>query len=100
MKQNIEERLVKEISPLTEFLGAKRVDDLKDKVCSLILDQVESDLRERETYVLIYEDDIREIVEEALSEVRSKIKRIFKNRLCEIADEAVLKHLTEKGGEE
>ena len=98
MRGNIEKRLVQEISPLTEFLGAKRVEDLKDKVCELILNQVESDLRERDQYVLIYEDDIREIVEEALSEVRSKIKRTFKNRLCEIADEAVLKYFTEKGG--
>ena len=96
MKQNIEKRLVQEISPLTEFLGAERVEDLKDKVCSLILNQVESDLRERDQYVLIYEDDIREIVEEALSEVRGKIKRAFKGRLCEIADEAV-KFFVEKG---
>ena len=98
MKRNIEERLVKEISPLTEFLGAERVEDLKDKVCTLILNQVENDLNDRDQYVLIFEDDIREIVEEALSEVRSKIKKVFKNRLCEIADEAVLKFLTENGG--
>lgn len=79
MERNIEKRLANEISPLTEFLGADRVEDLKDKVCTLILNQVEQDLNERDTYVLIYADDIREIAEEALSEVRNKIKKKFKD---------------------
>jgi hypothetical protein len=94
MSRNIEERLVNEISPLTEFLGAGRVEDLKDKVCTLILNQVEQDLNERDEYVLIYADDIREIAEEALAEVRGKIKKKFKDRYLELVEDAL------KGGAE
>lgn len=100
MKRNIEERLVQEISPLTEFLGADRVEDLKDKVCTLILNQVEIDLNERDTYVLIYADDIREIAEEALEEVRNKIKKKFKDEYLAIAEKALSNHSTKKGGVE
>lgn len=89
MERNIEKRLANEISPLTEFLGADRVEDLKDKVCTLILNQVEQDLNERDTYVLIYADDIREIAEEALSEVRNKIKKKFKDEYLLRAEQAL-----------
>lgn len=92
MARNIEKRLVEEISPLTEFLGAERVSDLKDKVCTLILEQVESDLRERDRYVLIYSDDIRDIVEEALGEVKNKIKKQFKEEFLAITNEALSKY--------
>ncbi len=90
MERNIEQRLANEISPLTEFLGANRVEDLKDKVCTLILNQVEQDLNERDTYVLIYADDIREIAEEALSEVRNKIKKKFKDEYLARAEQALV----------
>ena len=94
MERNIEKRLAEEISPLAEFLGANRVDDLKDKVCTLILDQVERDLEERSDYVLIYDEDIREIAEEALGEVRRKIKKQFKDKYLAIAEKAIADHQT------
>ena len=87
--ENIEKRLVDEISPLTEFLGAERVDDLKDKVCQLILDQVESDLRVRSDYVLIYEEDIRQIAEEALEEVKAEAKKKIMAKYQAIVDKAL-----------
>lgn len=99
MKENIEKRLLDEINPLTEFLGAERVDDLKDKVCTLILEQIERDLYERSDYVLIYDEDIREIAEEALEEIRSKIKKQFKNKYLAIAEKAISGISTEKGSE-
>lgn len=87
--ENIEKRLVSEISPLTEFLGAERVDDLKDKVCQLILDQIESDLRVRSDYVLIYEKDIRQIAEEALEEVKAEAKKKIMAKYQAIVDKAL-----------
>lgn len=99
-ERNIEKRLSEEISPLTEFLGAERVNDLKDKVCQLILKQVEKDLNDRDEYVLIYASDVRDIAEEALEEVRSTLKKKFKHRYLEIAEEALVKLPAEKGGAE
>ena len=74
MSRNIEKRLVSEISPLAEFLGVERVDDLKDKVCAAILDQIQDDLRHND-YVLIYSSDIQEIVDEAWQEVKNEVKK-------------------------
>lgn len=98
MSRNIEARLVSEISPLTEFLGAERVSDLKDKVCQLILNQVEEDLRESSSYYVICAEDVGVIADEALEEIREKLKKKFKNRYLEIAEEALAKLPTEKGG--
>ena len=88
MSRNIEERLKQEISPLTEFLGAERVADLKDKVCTLILNQIEEDLKEQ-YLCLIYEEDLREIAEEALAEVRKQIKKKYKDKYLEIAEKSL-----------
>ena len=98
MKRNIEERLAKEISPLTEFLGAERVDDLKDKVCTLILEQVERDLNDRDEYVLVYAEDLREIVEEALKEIKEEVKKRVVNKYMDIVEKALADRPTEKGG--
>ena len=94
MDRNIEERLVKEISPLTEFLGAKRVDDLKDKVCTLILEQVEIDLNDRDEYVLVYAEDLREIVEEALREIKDAVKKKLVDKYMSIVEDAISKQPT------
>ena len=91
MDRNIEERLVKEISPLTEFLGAERVDDLKDKVCTLILEQVERDLNDRDEYVLVYAEDLREIVEEALREIKEVVKKKLVDKYMTIVEDAISK---------
>jgi hypothetical protein len=91
MNRNIEERLTKEISPLTEFLGAERVDDLKDKVCTLILEQVERDLNDRDEYVLVYADDLREIVEEALREIKEVVKKKLVDKYMTIVEDAISK---------
>ena len=94
MDRNIEERLVKEISPLTEFLGAERVDDLKDKVCTLILEQVERDLNDRDEYVLVYAEDLREIVEEALREIKDAVKKKLVDKYMSIVEDAISKQPT------
>ena len=94
MDRNIEERLVKEISPLTEVLGAERVDDLKDKVCTLILEQVERDLNDRDEYVLVYAEDLREIVEEALREIKDAVKKKLVDKYMSIVEDAISKQPT------
>ena len=99
MKIKIEERIAKEISPLTEFLGAERVDDLKDKVCTLILEQVERDLNDRDEYVLVYAEDLQEIVEEALQEIKEEVKKRVVNKYMDIVEKALANHPAEKGGD-
>ena len=88
MSRNIEERLVSEISPLTEFLGAERVDDLKDKVCESILDQVKEDLRHN-NYVLINTDDIQEIVDEAWQEIKNEVKKKLVDKYMAVIEKAI-----------
>ena len=92
MKTNIEEQLVKGISPLAEFLGADKVDDLKDKVCTLILNKIEQDLNETYEYSIIYDDDIREIAVEALEEVKVEIKQRLVNKYTSVVEDAIAKN--------
>lgn len=87
--RNIEKDLVEEeLSPLSELLGAKRVDDLKDKICNKILDQIEDDLRECSHYIFDT-DDIREIALEALEDITPKIKKKFEKAYMEIVDKNI-----------
>lgn len=79
--------------PLTELLGAKRVDDLKDKICELIINRIDSDLEDYQDYIFCPEE-ITAIAEEALDEVRDKIKKKFKKKYLEDAEQAL------KGGEQ
>lgn len=76
--------------PLTELLGAKRVGDLKDKICELIINRIDSDLEDYQDY-LFAPENITAIAEEALDEVRDKIKRKFKKKYFEVAEQALRK---------
>ena len=76
--------------PLTELLGAKRVDDLKDKICELIINRIDSDLEDYQDYIFCPEE-ITEIAKEALDEVGDKIKKKFKKKYLEVAEQALRK---------
>ena len=76
--------------PLRELLGAKRTDDLKDKICELIINRIDDDLADYQDY-LFAPEDITAIAEEALDEVRDKIKKKFKKKYLDVAELAVQK---------
>ena len=91
-ERDIEKSLEQNISPLTRLLGANRVDNLKDQICKLILDQVKRDLDDCDQYV-IYDEDIREIVVEALEEVKVEVKKKVVDAYLSIAEKAIVEHL-------
>ena len=85
----IEEELVEnQLSPLAELLGTKRVEDLKDKICGKVLDQIETDLYDCHHYIFTTED-IREIALEALEDITPKIKKKFEKAYMEIVDKSI-----------
>lgn len=88
-----------ETTALIELLGAKRADDLKDRISDLIVNKIDDDLSEYTDFLLAPEN-ITEIAEEALNEVRDKIKKKFKNKYLEMAEKALQNLSTEKGGAE
>ena len=62
---------------LSEWLGAERVEELKDKIVEKILEQVEYDLQNQ--YNLTVDAEmVNELATEAFEEVSKKIKKMYK----------------------
>lgn len=73
---------------LVEWLGAEKVDYLKNKIIEKILEQVEHDLANQ--YDLTIDASlINDISLEALEEVSKKIKKMYKDKYLEIAEQAI-----------
>jgi hypothetical protein len=73
---------------LSEWLGAEKVDYLKNKIIEKILEQVEHDLANQ--YDLTIDASlINDISLEALEEVSKKIKKMYKDKYLEIAEQAI-----------
>ena len=88
----IDEKLTKSINPLVEFLGAERVDILKDKVVEMLLNKIEEDLNEVTQYQFVINDDeICEIASEAINGVKEKIKQKLEAKYMALAEEAISK---------
>lgn len=88
----IDKELTKSINPLVEFLGAERVDVLKDKVVEMLLNKIEEDLDEATQYQFIINDDeVAEIVSEAMNGVKEKIKQKLEAKYMALAEEAISK---------
>ena len=69
---------------LKELLGEEKVEVLKDRIIDLIVEKVEKDLEEYSTYEwLINPDEIREVVDEAVEEVKATIINKYKMRLMD-----------------
>lgn len=76
------------INPLVEWLGADRVEHLKDKIVEKIIEQVESDLSEQ--YDLTIDTSfILDISNDAIEEVSKKIKKMYKDKYLEVAEQAI-----------
>lgn len=73
---------------LSEWLGAERVEHLKDMIVEKIINQVEEDLREQFN-LTIDGGYILEISNDALEEVSKKIKKMYKDKYLEVAEQAV-----------
>ena len=80
---------------LAEWLGAERVEHLKDMIVEKIINQVEEDLREQFD-LTIDGGCILEISNDALEEVSKKIKKMYKDKYLEIAEQAIA-NLDKKG---
>lgn len=88
----IDEKLLKGINPLVEFLGAERVDVLKDKVVEMLLNKIEEDLEElTRSQFIINSDEVSEIASEAINGVKEKIKQKLEAKYMAIAEEAISK---------
>lgn len=73
---------------LAEWLGDERTEDLKDRIVEKILNQVESDLRDQ--YDLTIDVGlINDISNQAFEEVSKKIKKMYKDKYLEIAEQAI-----------
>lgn len=75
---------------LAEWLGTERVEHLKDMIVEKIIKQVEEDLREQFD-LTIDGGCILEISNDALEEVSKKIKKMYKDKYLEVAEEAISK---------
>lgn len=73
---------------LAEWLGAERVEHLKDMIVEKIINQVEEDLREQ-FELTIDGGYILEISTEAIEEVSKKIKKMYKDKYLEVAEQAI-----------
>ena len=62
---------IKEISPIIELLGEKRVEELKDKICEVIIDRVKNDLELWDRYIC-YPPDFNYVFDEAYEDVKKK----------------------------
>lgn len=75
-------------NPLVEWLGADRVEYLKDKIVEKILQQVESDLHNQ--YSLTIDAElVNDVSLEAFEEVSNKIKKMYKDAYLEVARQAI-----------
>ena len=73
---------------LSEWLGAERVEHLKDMIVEKILNQVEEDLREQ--FDLTIDGGlIIDASNEAFEEVSKKIKKMYKDKYLEVAEQAI-----------
>ena len=73
---------------LSEWLGDERVEDLKDRIAEKILNQIESDLRDQ--YDLTIDVGlIKDISNDAFEEVSKKIKKMYKDKYLEVAEQAI-----------
>lgn len=89
-KNKIEKTIIENINPLVEFLGAERVEDLKDKVCEMILNQIQQDLEDSYDFI-ITTSDVTEIAMEALEEITPNLKKKFSKAYSNMADEYINK---------
>ena len=93
----IDEKVLKGINPLVEFLGAERAEDLKDKIAQIILNKVEEELNACfEQVYLVDPDKLTDFGDEALETVKDKIKQKLEAKYLALAEEAISKiHIKE-----
>ena len=94
---DIDEKLLKGINPLVEFLGAERAEDLKDKIAQIILNKVEEELDACfEQCYIIDPGRLTDYGDEALETVKEKIKQKLEVKYMALAEEAISKiHIKE-----
>jgi len=88
-RQPIEEHIMEDLTVLQEFLGVDRVENLKDKVCEMILERIENDMENQDYYTFIWEDDFEEVVIAAKQKCKKKVQKMFEDKYLEVAQKAI-----------
>lgn len=71
MNNDTVERIERNLSLLDSLLGENNVEEMKKKICDLIVDRVKSDIDSYDSY-LFYPDDYSESINEAFEKVHKK----------------------------
>ena len=79
---------IEQITPIVELLGEERVEKLKDQICEVIIDRVRADFDVWDKYIC-YPPDFNYLFEEAYEEIKNKLKKMYKDKLLEIATNAI-----------
>lgn len=72
-----------EINGLVSLLGKENVEELKKGIVKLLLEQVESDLRDYSEY-LLYPPDMKDIIRDTMESTDKKITKMYKDAVIEI----------------
>lgn len=68
---------------LQDFLGAEGVDELRNKVIELIVDQIRDELSQSYTYIISPDDISNDIYKEVLDGIVEEIKVEYKEKVAE-----------------
>lgn len=89
---------INEITPIVELLGEKRVEELKDRICDVIIKRVEEDFDAWERYIC-YPPDFNYIFDEAYESIEKKLKKMYVDKVLEVAQKTV-ENMCAKGDRE
>ena len=79
-----------EINGLISLLGKENVEELKKGIVKLLLEQVESDLRDYSEY-LLYPPDMVGIIKDAMESTDKKVSKMYKDAVIEINQDYINK---------
>lgn len=85
---NVKERIEENLSGLSSLIGKENVEDVKKKICNLIVDRVAHDIRSY-NYYLFYPGDYEAAIGEAFEKIQKKITKMYSDAMLESAQESV-----------
>lgn len=77
-------------SALVKLLGEENAEDLKKRLCDLIVDQVEYDMKHYSEY-LLYPPDMKDLIKDAMIATRGKVEKMYKDAVIEINQDYIEK---------
>jgi hypothetical protein len=67
---------MEKINALVELLGEERVDKLKDEIIEVLIEKLRDDLESWKGYIF-YPPDYEDIINQAIEEAETKIKKMY-----------------------